>query len=168
MEYLTLKELARKNEIAETTTRRYISQFSEFFRPETEGQRTLYPGEDGETLQRISDLYRQGLTSSQIKNKLAGEFSLNIEPAEESYLPATDKERDIQARERLAQALEYLADQKAAIEQIEERSQALEQKDQDRERQLQELQDRLDKLEQQDQDKRPWWKRIFGGVVNLR
>ena len=147
MEYLTLKELARRNHIAETTARRYINTFHDFFRPELEGQRTLYPVEDGKTLQRIGELYRQGMTATDIQNKLAQEFSLNIEPVEETYLPATERERSIQAQEKLAQAINDLVEQKAAIEAADQKAEKALEKTKDLSFECMNLEDDNKKLE---------------------
>lgn len=75
-----------------------------------------------------------------------------------------ERERDIIAREKLANILQVLADQKASIERIDERERQLAEKDQQREKEMQELRSRLDKLEGKpagDPGQLPWWRKLF-------
>lgn len=162
MDFFTLAELSRLKGITESTARRYIGQFKEFFNPEREGQRTFYPEDDGETLQRIAKLYSKGLTKGQIREKMAREFNITIEPEEETQaLTLEERGRELQSRERLAQALEVLADQKKAIERIDERSQELEQKDQQRAQEIEELKAQVMDLASKLERRQPWYKRLF-------
>lgn len=65
-----IAELAQLAEIPENTARRYARLFEEFFSGRRYGRSTKYPGSDVQTLQLISGLYRAGLTTPEIFERL--------------------------------------------------------------------------------------------------
>jgi len=158
--YRKLSELARQAGLPDTTARRYMGQFKEYFPSKREGRTRLFPEEGAETLKEIAKLYSQGLTAPQVEERLRGQFEQTIE-TEETSLTVADRERELQSRERLAQALETLANQKEKLLELDRTDQALAEKNRELERELSELRDRLDRLE--GKDRGPWWKRLLKG-----
>ena len=159
-EHKRITELAKEAGLPDTTTRRYIGQFKEYFPSKREGRTRLFPEEGAETLKEIAKLYSQGLTAPQVEERLRGKYEQTIEiETEETSLTVADRERELQSRERLAQALETLANQKEKLLELDRADQALAEKNRELERELSELRDRLDRLE--GKDRGPWWKRLL-------
>ncbi|MFW5488717.1 MAG: MerR family transcriptional regulator [Desulfovibrio sp.] len=63
-------ELAQLADIPENTARRYARLFEEFFSGKRYGRATKYPRSDVQTLELISGLYRDGLTTPEIFERL--------------------------------------------------------------------------------------------------
>lgn len=92
-----ISELADQAEVAENTARRYARLFEEFFSPRQYGRARKYPPEAAATLRRISDFYRQGLTTPEIFERLhaqtASDLSREVEgvceAAKENVRPET-------------------------------------------------------------------------------
>ena len=61
-----ISEIAQFADIPENTARRYARLFEEFFSGKRYGRTTKYPQSDAATLQLISGLYRDGLTTPEI------------------------------------------------------------------------------------------------------
>ncbi len=100
-EYLTIAEIAKQADIPNSTCRRYLSTFNEFF--VAKGGNRLKKYEQGavEILIRIKNLYEEGLESNQIHNVLINEFSLVVdgdeqrETSEMPTVPALATNEDI-------------------------------------------------------------------------
>ena len=114
-EFLTISELARRSGLAESTTRRYIKTFKEFFNTRKEGQRVLYGADGLDILKRVAELYSKGLTTYQVKERLTGAYTAYHEVEDNSIVDTT---RETESRERLTSILERLADYKDDTERI--------------------------------------------------
>lgn len=166
----TIAAIAKILELPESTVRYYRDRFSVYIPVEGKGRNRRYPPEAINVLRMVAEGLRNNLTAMEVEQQLSHSFSKFIDVEQEpqqpttaaqqqSYLTLAEREREIQSRERLTAALEMLANQKAAIERIEEHSKELKDKDQAREMELQELRARVDKLEMP--ERKPWWKRLF-------
>lgn len=159
---LKISELARKSGLADSTARRYVEQFKEYFPSKQEGRTRLYSDDGVDTLKEIARLFSQGLNVDQVRSQLMQEHSQTIE-AEETALTLTLRERELQSREALAQALQSLADQKEKLLELDRTDKALAEKNQKLEQEISGLRDRLDKLEEeQKQQQISWWSRLLG------
>lgn len=160
---LTIAEIAKRLKIPESTARYYRDRFTEFVPSVGSGRQRRYRPEAVEVLRTIAEGFQNELTATEIKSRLLSMFPLNIEEEKEqqqsttaaqqqSFLTAEDRQRESMAREKLAAALQALADQK-------EKLLLLDQKDR-------ELESRIAKLEERDAPepgkKLTWWKKIFG------
>ena len=79
VEWLTISELAGKTDIAESTIRRYLNNFDNFFN-DTGGKRSKRFEETAvKVLIRIRELYEKGYESEEVRRVLSQEFSLIID-----------------------------------------------------------------------------------------
>lgn len=158
---LKISELARRANLADSTVRRYLEQFSEFFPSKQDGRTRLYSEDGADTLKEIAKLFSQGLNMDQVRARLMQEHSQTIE-AEETALTLTLREREVQSREALTLALQNLADQKEKLLELDQADKALAEKNQELEQEILTLKERLDKLEEQQEQKPPsLWSRFF-------
>ena len=155
---LKISELARRANLADSTARRYLEQFSEFFSSKQEGRTRLYSEDGADILKKISRLFSQGLNVDQVRARLMQEHSQTIEVSEETGI--TQADRELQSREKLAQALQTLADQKEKLLELDRTDQVLADKNRELEQEISELKQRLDKLEQEEKQL-SWWSRFF-------
>ena len=157
---LKISELARRAGLADSTARRYLDQFKAYFPSKQEGRTRLYSEDGADTLKEIARLFSQGLNVEQVKNRLQGEHVETIE-IEETALILTLRERELQSRQTLAQALQNLADQKEKLLELDRTDQALAEKNQELVQEISELKDRLDKLEGRETRSPPWWSKLL-------
>src|SRR5699024_10370660 len=75
MEWLSVTQLSKTLEIPETTTRRYLNTFDEYFRWEQIGRGKKYDRDSVEILQRIAMLYSADRETFEIKKILADEYA---------------------------------------------------------------------------------------------
>src|SRR5699024_9124498 len=79
MEWLSVTQLSKTLEIPETTTRRYLNTFDEYFRWEQIGRGKKYDPDSVEILQRIAMLYSADSEIFEIKKILAYEYASTID-----------------------------------------------------------------------------------------
>lgn len=79
VDWLSVAQLSKTLNIPETTTRRYLNNFEEYFRSEQIGRgRKFHPGSI-EILQRIALLYGDDYETADIKRILADEYPFTVE-----------------------------------------------------------------------------------------
>jgi len=142
-EFITLAELARRANSAESTARRYIKNFPEYFPTRQEGQRILYASEGASVLLEIARYYSKGYTTGQVREKLTGAFKPFYDVEDTSLV---DRTQEKESRERLTSILERLADYKDDTERIRKE---LEKERETRERNEAELYRQLQELRQE-------------------
>lgn len=147
-ELITAAEMARRTRIPGSTARRYLEQYGEFFNPRREGRRILYPADRAELLETIAGYYSRGLTREQIFEELRNHHQetrdIEITPQE----PA----REVAGLENLTGALRLIADQKTAIEDLQQDNRA-------RAQEIRALNERIKRLEAKtERQEEPWWK----------
>jgi len=172
-EYISQRQLAMRAGMAETTCRRYLSQFQEYMKYKKEGQRVLYSSENINILKKVADMYSKGLSENQVRERLSANFSTYLdienEETEETFDLVTSKERQIQATEKLVQVLQDLSDHKKEIEKVdkkhEKRSEELYRQLQQQQKTIEEQQEIIDQLStstnKEKNKKHPWWKKLF-------
>ncbi len=160
-DWLLIAELAEELDVAETTARRWAKLFETFLPAKRFNRVTRYSPEAVEILADIADLYRKGFTTEEIRHHLEGTRprALALAPQEEQSL-VMSRQRAIAALERLSNVLQILADQKEDLQRIDDVTQDLAERDEEREMELQYLKHRMDSLESE-VVRRPWWKKIF-------
>lgn len=83
-EWLSVAQLSKTLEMPETTTRRYLNNFEEYFRSEQIGRgKKFHPGSI-EILQRIAMLYSIDYETVEIKKILADEYAFAVEESDHS------------------------------------------------------------------------------------
>lgn len=85
-EYLTIAELAELADIPNSTCRRYLANFEQFFVVKGGSRLKKYEVEAVDILKRIKDLYDEGLDTGEIHNILADEFAMIITVDEDKKL----------------------------------------------------------------------------------
>lgn len=162
-EFLTISELARRSGLAESTTRRYIKTFKEFFNTRKEGQRVLYGADGLDILKRVAELYSKGLTTYQVKERLTGAYTAYHE-VEDNSIVDTTRETE-KSRERLTSILERLVDHKDETKRIrkelEKERETREKNEAELYRQLQELRQEKELRQEEENKKPPWYKKFF-------
>jgi|SRR5699024_7414441 len=78
-EWLSVTQLSKQLEIPETTVRRYLNNFDEYFRAEQIGRGKKYHPDAIEILQRIAMLYSIDRETIEIKSILANEYAFSTE-----------------------------------------------------------------------------------------
>lgn len=78
-EFLTITELAEETDIAETTVRRYLNTFEEFFISNERKRNKKYDPMAIKVLQRIRDLYENGSDKKEIQVVLGNEFFVTVD-----------------------------------------------------------------------------------------
>jgi DNA-binding transcriptional MerR regulator len=151
-EWHSANEIIKRSKIAESTARRYMSQFSEYFSTEKAGRQRRYSGEAVRILQRISELFELKRTADDIREILSREYAMTIEPEQEKKEQPSRQlaivEHLQEQNKALAQALTMMTD-KLTESMAESRASREE---------LELLKQRLDKLEQKTERK---WYHIF-------
>lgn len=97
-EWLTINELAEKTGIPDSTIRRYIAKFSDFFVVKGGTRSKRYEDTAVKVLQRIKDLYDKGYETEQTHNALLKDFPLIADddaPEETTNLPALATSDDV-------------------------------------------------------------------------
>lgn len=94
MEWLSVSQLSKILEIPETTIRRNLNNFKEYFRSEQIGRGKKYHPGSVEILQRIATLYDADRETIEIRKILADEYAFEVLESSENesttYLPAYD------------------------------------------------------------------------------
>jgi DNA-binding transcriptional MerR regulator len=160
-EWYLITELAEELDVAETTARRWAKLFDGFLPAKRFNRITRYSPEAVQVLGEIAALYRKGFTTEEIRHQLetTRPRALVLAPEEEQGL-VMSRQRAIVALERLANVLQVLADQKEELKRLEDVTEDLTGRDQEREMELQYLKHRMDSLEKE-VVRRPWWRRVF-------
>jgi len=78
-DWLSVAQLSKTLEIPETTTRRYLNNFEEYFRSEQIGRGKKYHPGSIEILQRVATLYSRDYETAEIKRILADEYAFIVE-----------------------------------------------------------------------------------------
>ena len=154
-EWHSANEIIKRSKIAESTARRYMSQFSAYFSTEKNGKQRRYSGEAVRIIQRISELFELKRTADDIREILSREYAMTIEPEQEKQ----DKQEGRQQPSAQLAIVEHLQDQNKALAQAlammtEKLTESMAESRASRE-ELEQLKQRLDKLEQQ--QKRKWY-----------
>lgn len=79
MKWLSVTQLSQVVKTPETTVRRYLNNFQEYFRSEKRGRGKKYHPESVEALQRISLLYSEDYETTEIKEILSNEFAFTVD-----------------------------------------------------------------------------------------
>src|SRR5690625_3666476 len=94
VDWLSVSQLSKMLEIPETTIRRHLNNFEEYFRSEQMGRGKKYHPSSVEILQRIATLYDGDRETIEIKRLLADEYAFEVEEIDEDditmYPPAYD------------------------------------------------------------------------------
>lgn len=94
VEWLSVSQLSKILEIPETTIRRRLNNFEEYFRSEQMGRGKKYHPSSVEILQRIAMLYDADRETIEIKKILADEYAFEVEEVNKdditTYPPAYD------------------------------------------------------------------------------
>lgn len=167
---LTIAEIAKRLDIPESTARYYRDRFSEFVPSVGDGRQRRYRPAAIEVLRIVAEGFKNELSATEIKSRLSAIYPLNVEvdneqqqqtaaAQQQTLLTPEDRQREIVAREKLAAALQALADQKEKLMQLDKKDRELEEKSLELER-------RISKLEERDAPepgkKLTWWEKIFG------
>lgn len=78
VEWLSVAQLSKVLEIPETTVRRYLNNFEEYFRSEQIGRGKKYHPSSVEILQRIAILYDSSRETVEIRKILADEYAFEV------------------------------------------------------------------------------------------
>src|SRR3954462_15928408 len=113
-EYLSINQLAEQTLIPDTTVRRYIAKFPDFFHYKGGSRSRRYEDSGIKILKRIKDLYDQGYETDQADEVLRKEFTMivdgdNVEnSAEKPHTPALATVEDVtEIKELLKQQQEF-------------------------------------------------------------
>jgi len=79
VEWLSVAQLSRVLEIPETTVRRHLNNFEEYFRSEQIGRGRKYHPDSVEILQRIALLYDSDRETIEIRKILSNEYAFEVE-----------------------------------------------------------------------------------------
>ena len=80
-EWLSINELATKTGIPDTTIRRYIAKFNDFFVADGGSRSKRYDSSGIQVLIQIKDLYDKGLETEQVANELLNDFPIVMKDA---------------------------------------------------------------------------------------
>lgn len=86
-DWLSVSQLSKIVEVPETSVRRYLTNFEEFFKFEQLGRGKKYHPSSIEILQRIVSLFRADRDTSEIKNILSNEYAFTITSEDEPIIP---------------------------------------------------------------------------------
>lgn len=131
----SVSQLNNETGVPETTIRRYLNNFSEYFRAERIGRGMKYHPDSVAILKRIYSLYNDDYETPEIQRLLDMEFAINVEDQEETETttqpPVVSLEREFeefkqQQQEFNKQLLKQLQEQQNYINNsIESRDQKL-------------------------------------------
>ncbi len=118
MEQLTIKQIADRLNIPESTVRYHRDKFSQYIPTEGAGRNKRYKPEAVEILRLIAERLRNGRSATEIENELSllYQATTDIEPVE-AQLPqqrssnAELYRQDIESRQELARAINGLVEQ---------------------------------------------------------
>lgn len=86
-DWLSVSQLSKIVEVPETSVRRYLTNFEEFFKFEQLGRGKKYHPSSIEILQRIVSLFRADRDTSEIKKILSNEYAFTITSEDEPIVP---------------------------------------------------------------------------------
>jgi transposase len=92
--YLTISELAKQVDLSNSTCRRYLDSFEEFFLVKGGSRVKKYEVEAATVLKRIRDLYDDGMVTKEIHSILAQEFPIVIN-SDEQQRGRNDEETEL-------------------------------------------------------------------------
>lgn len=155
--FLTLAEIAAKLKVPESTIRSWRDKYIDFIPYVASGRKRRYPENALKVFKRIRELSAEGVNAINIAERLSIDFSRHIENSStNSIKTAHNIMTPLPAIERVALAIESLADQKQETQQLRERVEELENKLQGYE----ELENRLRAIEKNSkQQRKPFWSR---------
>lgn len=165
-EWLTINELADKTGIPDSTIRRYIAKFSEFFVVKGGARSKRYEDSAAKVLLRIKDLYDKGLETEQTYNALLKEFPRIVDdqaPEESETLPALATSDDITEIKQMLKAQQELSNR--LLDRLAKQEEYIKDSIERRDRELmQALADSMNErrllLEDKKEDKN-FWQRLF-------
>lgn len=165
-ELLTIKDIARRLDIAESTIKYYRDKFPEYMPAVKVGRYPKYRPEALEIFQVIAEGYRNNLQQQDIAEKLRAEFAINVEENDTNLVAATAAATSQQQAEKYLSLLENYAtllqqQQKTIYQQSELIKQLTEQFD--REQRIKEklLLQEMKNRENKAAARLPWWRKIF-------
>jgi len=122
MNWLPVAEIAKLTRIPAPTARRYAALFKDFLGGRKMGRVTKYPEESVVVFERISQLYGDGLVTSEIDDALRTEFprTIDVDHRAASFVVADDKSNELaetfnEVVGKVASCMEVIADQKSVI-----------------------------------------------------
>lgn len=107
---MTIAEICKEAKISNSTCRRYISEFDDFFRTRGGSRVKKYEEQAVNVIKRIKYLYDEGKDKEEIYNVLANEFSMIISDEEEKE--NTEAIPGLATGEDMAEIKESLEEQK--------------------------------------------------------
>ncbi|MDN4076291.1 MULTISPECIES: MerR family transcriptional regulator [Bacillales] len=179
---LTIAEMAKELDIAESTVRYYRDRFPDFMFSVGEGRKKRYRPETVEVLRFIAEGFNRNLTAIEIESGLSLDFSRNIEVEEETAEPIAVAQQQSKnelnqyavqlqtAMEQMGSAMQIMVDQKEEIaelrKQVAEQKQYVEETLQQRDERLMEsmkqfLEQKKATAASSDSEKKGFWARIF-------
>jgi DNA-binding transcriptional MerR regulator len=167
-EWLTVTELAEKTNIPDTTVRRYIGKFPDFFTYKGGSRSRRYEGISIKILVRIKNLFDSGFETEQVDAMLRNEFPMVVsgddkQQEKESNTPALATGEDIaEIKDALKQQQEF---NKLLLERLENRDKEYYNKFDQILRMIQEeKQERLEiaATQEQEQQKKGFFAKLFG------
>lgn len=97
-EWLSVTKLSKVLEIPETTIRRYLNNFEEYFRFEKIGRGNKYHPDSIVILQRIATLYSHDRETTEIKNILVNEYAFAVEKLKDESITIDPPAYDISGK----------------------------------------------------------------------
>ena len=173
---LTAGIIANQTKIPETTVRRYLLTFEDFFFSKKIGRATKYDSSSVALIKKINDLYNEGYTTADIRAQLSEDTayspsvvadggSVEIEPIEGNSLALTQLLSEFNAMKQ------QLTNQSAEIQALKE---VVDQNDGMQKDAISKLQDSINDRDlklmetirvmqdkQEKQEKKSFWKRLF-------
>lgn len=169
-EWLTIVEIAKRLDLAENTARRYANLFGEYLRSRKFGRATKYHPDALNVLSTISQLYKDGMSTEEVRERLAEAFPQHIDaedPEDESpQLPAMINPEIQKTLDNLA---EYIKRQEAVnhtlVQELQEQRKFIEKSIKERDEKLMaalnillEARKEAAAEQEKEQEKKPWWK----------
>lgn len=173
-EFLNINELAQKTNIADTTIRRYIQKFPDFFTYKGGSRSRRYEDTAINVLVRIKNLYDGGYETELVDSKLREEFAVIVngdrvgETTEKAATPTLATGEDIvEIKLALVEQMEF---NKLLLERLEQQQRYIDSRLEDRDRKLlesirnlqEEKQARLETAAQKENERPGFFSRLFG------
>lgn len=105
---MTISELAEKADIPNSTCRRYLATFENFFEVKGGNRLKKYKAEAVDVLKRIKDLYDNGMDTTEIHSVLANEFPMIVTVSFEEDGEPKEKNENLPSLATSEQILEIL------------------------------------------------------------
>lgn len=136
---LTIKAIAQKLGLAESTARYFRDKFPEYMPAVQHGRRKLYRPEALKVFKIIAEETQKRRSAEEIAERLSSLFAVNIEPNNQNAEQSAAEQQSSNSLELYRQDIDSRQELAEAIRQLVEQNQEL----------IKEL-------------RRPWWKRLFG------